>query len=429
MKSERLQLGLTWNIRYAEIALVFLLMTAHVFNVQLLVLMVFGIACLFMLFSKDEETIDLLMFLTPFARLLMFQGKTLYFVMVGLFIFRFLLQQKVRKETFVFYVVLIMYCFVFCDLESKISFGNVAGLVFLFAIPVICELAKDLNYRKLMQHYILGFVLSTVIGFFAMDIPSIARLFEYDVIWTEEKQALTRYCGLAFDSNFYALSNYLIVAYLLLAFKKLDKYRALLVVFLIISGLQTVSKSYLLILGLLFVCYLVRTIPNLKQFVGSLVIVVLGAGLFAIISQKAGYNVIELVTDRFVVGGSLADNTTGRTEIWNTYIELFTNAGIKDFMFGYGFNAVVTRAAHNTFVEFLFFFGVVGCILWSSYFIYCWKVSCNTFKDQKYQSSMVLLCLILGIFFLSAYTYESFWVGITIAILSFKNTSKVRISI
>ena len=122
--------------------------------------------------------------------------------------------------------------------------------------------------------------------------------------------------------------------------------------------------------------------------------------------------------DRFVIGGGFAENTTGRVDIWNRYFEMFSQVGIKEFFFGLGFNATVTIAAHNTFIEFFYHFGCVGLLLWVMYFIYCARRFIHNTQSFNAKSPMVMLCFILGIFFLSAYTYEAFWIGIVIAFMT-----------
>lgn len=429
MNTGQARLSVSWNIKHNEIAIIATLLVAFLANIQILVLGAFGIACLLILFSSNEESIDYLAFFTSFAGILVYQGKHMYFVMVALFILRFLFLKKVPQKTYVLYALIVMYCYLFCDINSRISFANLIGLILLLAIPIIATMSSEIDCRKMIQHYIFGFVISTIIGFFAENIPAMKVLFEYDPIWTKDHVELTRFCGLAFDSNFYALSNYIIVAYLLLAFRKLDSFRAVLVVFLVIAGLQTVSKSYILVLAGIGVFYLLKVIPNIKQFVLSIIGLMLGIVVFSYISNVMGYSVIEMVTERFAEGAAVSDNTNGRMDIWMIYFDMFAQASPKELVFGHGFNAVVTRAAHNTFIEFMFHYGVVGCIMWAIYFFYCGRLFHYNGVDVQQKSSIVAVCLLLGIFFLSAYTYESFWFALVISLMTLGGRANERIKV
>ena len=123
------------------------------------------------------------------------------------------------------------------------------------------------------------------------------------------------------------------------------------------------------------------------------------------------YNGVELTLERFE-GGGIADQTTGRTEIWEKYFECINNANIKELLFGFGFNAsvsdIVGIASHNTYIEFLFFYGIVGMGMWIAYFVFCGNMFCEKCRIFNSKTPIVTWVLIVGIFFLSAYTYEAF---------------------
>lgn len=424
MITEKTRLGLQWNIKHAEMIVVAVLVFAFMTQINMLILIAFCVACALVIFSSDEDSINYVAFFTSFSGIFVYHEKHMYFVLVSLFILKFLVNKRIPQKTFAFYIIIAAYSLMFSNIDNGITFTNLMGILLLFAIPVIAAQANIIDCRKMMQHYIFGFVLATIIGFFVKKIPSMAALFEYDLMWTEDYIELTRFCGLAFDSNFYALSNYIIIAYLLLAFDKLGKFRIVVVLFLIIAGLQTISKSYFLVLGIVLCCYLLKNVSNIKQLVISLIALGIAGTVFIFVSNKIGYNVVQLVTDRFVKGGSIADNTTGRTDIWGTYFAMFKTASIKEFMFGFGINATVTRAAHNTFIEYMFYYGFVGCFMWIAYFVYCGKLFCANTRAFQHKSTMVMICLMLGIFFLSAYTYEAFWIGLVVSFLTIGRSKK-----
>ena len=169
----------------------------------------------------------------------------------------------------------------------------------------------------------------------------------------------------------------------------------------------------------MLVCYIITNIKHFKKIVLAFTVGAIGFAAFIFISNKLGYNVIELILDRFVIGGGFAENTTGRVDIWNRYFDMFRQAGIKEFFFGFGFNATVKSAAHNTFIEFFYHFGLVGLLLWLMYFAYCARRFIHNTQNFYAKSPMVMLCFILGVFFLSAYTYEAFWISMVISFMTF----------
>lgn len=413
-------------IYYIELAIISLLLIAFLVNSQILILVSFLAAALVILFSNRQDSTYAFAFFTSFASIFVYQGRHMFFVLAALLIIKNLLYNKINRRTVCFYLIIICYSLLFCDIQGDFSFAKLIGIILLFTIPILANNTKYVDCRKFMQHYIFGFTISTIIGFFAEEIPPMADLFAYDLMWTEDFIELTRFSGLAFDSNFYALSNYMVIAYLLFCFDKLSRFRICLIVFLVISGLQTVSKSYYLVIVVLLICYCLKNTTKIKKVLMFVLIIGLGASLFVFISNKMGYNVIDLILDRFVVGGSFADNTTGRFEIWQSYIEMFSEASIKEIVFGFGFNATVTVAAHNTIIEFFYYYGIVGCFIWGAYLMYCWKLFSNNTKEFENKSIMVFVCLFVGVFFLSAYTYEAFAMGLSICLMTLRSPFKER---
>ena len=405
--------------KYKELLTIALLVMSYVANVPLLTLGAFAIACLFVVFSNYQTSVYYLAFFTSFAGIFVYNGKHMFFLMVALFILKSFAENRASKNTFVYYLVIIAYCLVFSDFQSSFSFANAIGLILLFAIPLIAYSSDRIDCNVFMQHYILGFVIATIIGFFVKNIPSMYRLFDIDLLWTDNYEQLTRFFGLAFDSNFYALSNFIIVAYLLFAFEKITPFRGMLTLFLFITGVLTISKSYYLVAGAFVVLYIAKNLSKMKHIVVFALVALVGVGVFSIVSNNLGYNALEMIASRFVPGGSFADNTTGRTEIWKEYIEFFNTNGIKETLFGLGFNAPVVHSAHNTFIEFMFHYGLVGLILWGSYFVHCMKLFRKKAERFENKSPIVCICMIAGIFFLSAYTYEAFWIGIVISMMTF----------
>ena len=399
------------------------LMLAFLMDVPELVLGVFVVACLLVVFASPKSAIRYLAFFTSFAGVFVYDEKHMFFVMVAIFIIKFLLTTKVNKQTIVYYLSIALYCLVFCDYEAEFKFAKILGIILLFAIPVIGSYAHKIDCADVMKHYILGFIVTTIVGFFVMDIPAMLDLFEYDLFWTEENQELTRFFGLAYDSNFYALSNYIIIAYLLFAVKDISKEKIIVIIFLIIAGLQTISKSYLLVLGVLLVVYYVKSITNVRQFIKSFLAIILAGALFVYITDMLGYNVVDLIMGRFV-DGSFAENTTGRAELWTETIGTIATSSADKILFGFGFNTEIKDAAHNTYIEFVYKFGLVGTGIWVAYFVHCAKIFHKNTENFSHKSPMVLLSLLVGIFFLSAFTYEAFWIGVMISLMTLTSFKK-----
>ena len=97
---------------------------------------------------------------------------------------------------------------------------------------------------------------------------------------------------------------------------------------------------------------------NLFKFVGLFLIAFL-------LIYCVAYEYINAYVLRFAedIGGSLASITTGRTEIWEKYIDkIFSDPVI--FLFGAGVNSKVgDLGTHNTYLDCFYSFVVIGTIL------------------------------------------------------------------
>ncbi len=424
--SDRVESRITIGMAIKEVLVIALIVFAYVVDIPVIILIGFVLACLLVCFSSCEDSIYLLAFFTPFSGIFVYEGRHMFFVMVALFIIKFLLSGKIGYKTIMYYLIIVVYCLLFCDIQGDFSFAKLIGLILLFAIPVVGAYSDRINGKVFFGQYIFGFAIQTIIGFFATKIPAIMEIFETDTILLATHSQMTRFFGLAFDSNFYAMSNYVVVAYLLFGFKKMNMFRALLTVFFVISGLMTVSKSYFLVLIGLLLLFFVQKMKQPRHYVIVLCGGILAIGLFVFVSNKIGYNVIDLVTDRFVLGGSFAENTTGRVDIWKHYLDIFMNANLKELILGFGFNAKVERAAHNTFIELLFYYGIVGFGIWMAYFSYCFKLFLYKTRSFPNKTMMVTISLMMGILFLSAYTYESFWISVVFSFMTLGKTKGRR---
>ena len=404
-----------------ELFTIALFLISYVVNIGTLTLAAFALACLIVSFADYKKSLYYLAFFTSFAGIFVYSGRHMFFVIVGLFLVKSLLQSKVTLSAFGFYVVIVLYSLIFSDYQGEFKFAKIIGLILLFAIPVVAYASNKIDCRGFMQHYIFGFFVSTVIGFFAESIPAMYKLFDVTLLWTDNYLELTRFFGLAFDANFYALSNYIVLAYLLFCFNDLTVFRGLLTLFLMISGALTISKSYFLVVGIILAFYVIKNLSKVKRVAGFVLVAIVGIALFSLVSNKLGYNAIDMVLSRFIQGATFADNTTGRVDIWIKYFNIFKSASVKQFIFGFGFNAEVKAAAHNTFLEFFYHYGVIGSGIWLAFFVYCFKVFRRNVINFEKQSAMLLIALLAGTFFLSAYTYEAFWLGIVISFMACGN--------
>ena len=155
----------------------------------------------------------------------------------------------------------------------------------------------------------------------------------------------------------------------------------------------------------------------LKRFVGGIILIV----LFLVIEKALNLNVTTNLMRRFETGQASGDLTTGRTDLWEEYIEyIFSN--VRYLFFGKGYDALSLRkAAHNTFIEYFYHFGIIGIIVWFTYFSVCYStVKVNSAKNFRKTNKMPMIMLLAGVFFLNTFRFEHTWLLLCVAFYSSK---------
>lgn len=416
-----------YNVYLFNILVFAILMLGHIIQQELLVLFSSLLVCVYIFFSKYEKSVEHLFFITAFSCLFYVQNKFIYFIFVCVYILKAFIENKNTIWAILFAVVLLAFNLFTRDTTQIVKLRNLIGLFLTIGIAFFSKGINKINVKNVMKHYILGFVLATIIGFFINSIPSIKNIMEIDSVWIDEL-SVNRFSGLVYDSNFFAYQNYIILAYLLLINKKVNVYNILLCIFLVVCGLMTLSKSYVLMLIFIIVLFMFKQIKSLKEFLRLIFFAVILLVTLTSVLNLLDYNFVEIVINRFVAGGSFADQTTGRVDIWKNYIDyIFGSDDFKLVFFGQGFNASlpigIKSATHNFYLEILYHFGLVGFILYAAYYIYCFILmnkNKKLYEDYNY-SAIVLLILLVGSFFLSTYTFEPFWINICISFMLCKN--------
>lgn len=171
----------------------------------------------------------------------------------------------------------------------------------------------------------------------------------------------TRFYGLFRDPNYY-------MALLVIAIALLIKLRVsnelkripffVMISTVIIFGLLTYSKTFLLLMALICVIYVLLQIRKRKYFLAFGLIAVIS--LVVAISLQIPDSPLQIILYRFSIATNMDDLTTGRSELYSRYIRAIT-AGVKPFFFGYGLNAeYLVLSPHNLYLEILYYLGAFG---------------------------------------------------------------------
>ena len=177
---------------------------------------------------------------------------------------------------------------------------------------------------------------------------------------------MTRLSGFYGDPNFYSahISACLAGIQLLLCYEKGRRSQivlAILALILLYCGLLSASKSFIIVTACLFLLW----VPILLEKGASssrfrLLMGLLCAGI-VIASSSAFQELLQIVDDRFAQASNMSELTTGRTDLWRNYIHEFLYNPIT-LLFGEGYTSINlnSKASHNTLIQLVYQFGLIG---------------------------------------------------------------------
>jgi O-antigen ligase len=171
-------------------------------------------------------------------------------------------------------------------------------------------------------------------------------------------------------------------------------------VVLLYCGLLSVSKSFLLITLCLLLFWGAKLLfaKGKVSLKFSVIFVAVIGGVF-ILSTTVFADSVNLILSRFSNDNSISDFTTKRTDIWLNYFRHFSD-NPSVFFFGNGYTSVLVneKAAHNTLIQLIFQFGIVGLSFYVVWLAFLVKKFFNRifFKINDFMSVLILLIGCIG---------------------------------
>lgn len=133
-----------------------------------------------------------------------------------------------------------------------------------------------------------------------------------------------------------------------------------------------------------------RNISQMILTIGMICVVVI-----AIVASDVFSALFTIIAIRFGYNASLADLTTGRSDIWLDYIEYFiTHPGT--LLLGKGYTNVLVggHSTHNTVLQGIYQFGVFGAVIFCAWLKEMLKIMLGHFIIKRNER---LSCIILAI--------------------------------
>lgn len=352
-----------------------LIFTAFIFKDMVTIASVAVVAM--MVLCSLEEQICLIMYLAVFS------GRSPIYIVSVLFCFvtlavRYVIE-AIKKEKPVYKKQLILTALivvVFTIVHHSVStegFYNWAMFVCLIWFAYFAVIYhNEINLHKAFKTLILAIFVSAALGVVGYFTGLVKEVYYYDDV-------VHRLRLFTLNVNHLAMFSAFSIAYIIsLVIKKdfssgdfkflKDKhfwFRMFYLAALVVVGLLTMSKAFLLVV--LFMAIYALVFVVLKYRVKSLwfvLVVCLCGGLVCLVA----YDYVSAVLNRFVAydswNGLLSKITTGRSEIWVMYLKEFANS-VWNILFGVGLltTDLISKGPHNVFIYLIYRVGIVGLLM------------------------------------------------------------------
>lgn len=346
----------------------------------------------------------ILMFFLPWAPLLkLAPGTTSFYTLaliavclVGFFRRRF----AVNIYCVLFAIVLCAFSLIAKALEGDgLSTSYILFIYFLFLFPpIMSEIRDKVDFRTLTMYFSLGIIAAALSAQQLRVFPRIARyinVYSWNVV--------TRLSGYYEDPNFYSAHISAALSGVLLMFLREAKgrqrgYLLLLAVVLLYCGFLSASKAFFVTLACLFVSWLWKFFSMRGGVTRKLLMLAGIAVAFAVILASGIFaEQWEVIVFRFGQSNTLSGLTTGRTELWISYCKaLLENAKLLILGKGFSNDLVNGAASHNTVIQILYQFGVLGSMILLAW-IYCFIRGTLRYHKVNVQTADTIV-LLIGVF-------------------------------
>lgn len=375
---------------------------AHISGSSILIL---GCLTIFMILvawcSSCDFTLPILLFYLPWSPLLKLDPTSYSFYTFGIVLICLISVIK-KRGTFRKYHIKAGIFILFLTLLSKfldgssLTFDYIAFVMMIFLFPTVKEemYKRKYDFYQIVIFFSLGTVIASICALNFADFSNIRQFIRVD-----EYLTIVRRSGFYGDANFYSAQILAALGgtlFLLLNEKKKERlfFLSVLTLFLLYCGFLSGSKSFFIIVIVILMMWIIA-ILKMRGRAGLKIVLLIGivlAGIF-ITTSVIFSDLIEVLMTRFSFTTNLDSFTTGRIGLWESYIqEILSNT--KIFFLGRGFTDIKIngRASHNTIIQMIFQFGLVGVPV-LIYWITCFfgKVSGNEQKRSSVDLKMMIV--------------------------------------
>lgn len=308
------------------------------------------------------------------------------------------------------------------------SFTDIKTILnFLLLVIIVTSVVKErCLWRKYVDFYVIGHMLATILALICMRSERMILTLNHDYAKIGSI-VMARFTGSDFDCNFFAANCALIISILLycLANSKVLKISEnklkIIIALYFIFGLFTLSKMFIIAVIIEFMLYYLTNFS--RRFSKSMFSILLIIALLLVVNDATNNALYNLAFGRLssISSSNLTELTGRRNEIWNSYLGDWTSS-VKKILIGSGMANKKLREdyflPHNTFIEILYQFGVIGSIIFGSYIIsiFSW-IKSNRFGKKISARFIPLIILSAVAFSLGMFSVDMFSVILAIGLI------------
>lgn len=386
--------------------------------------------------NDTSDNIKLIFFLLPNIRILDVLGfLSCINIIVLLISFKYLITswKKIKniKRIFIcsYLIFLLEFFHGFLNIEQFNStlFGAInISFDFMVCLCIINDDWSKKDFREMSLSLSFGVVISALI-FIICNPDTINLIFS-------SRYRLSAYGNDANYLSFYILigiSGLLIYSY----GSKLNLIESIVIVLNIVIGLLTSSKMCILGMLIIFCFYLINVLfkGNLKKMCGIFAkIMPIIAIVLLFLKEQLKY-LVEKFFERFKESynsTSLDNFTSGRSELFSEYITLINNDVIS-LLFGRGINYFsyyqqygMMLIAHNTYLDFILSWGVLGVLVFIILFIY--NIRNKVIFKNNFINYLPLMIFMIMLMSLSCMSADMFWYILALVFIPLCKNKKVK---
>lgn len=405
-----------------------------------------ALICLAILRSRTENKLIYVIFFSTWAYVIKFNMKShsMLVVICAVYIVDLLLlhnkeimgQIKKEGKSSSYAALFMMYSFMF-SLMGGAGPTQVLGVLLNYTCGClgIYLLRDSRSVKKYIMAYAISMLVQCIIAYVGKNY--IKEIGEYFKSFTSNQTLITdtgvqsRFKGFDADPNYFATQILVAVTTLFLValYEKKKVMPIVMAAILAAFGLMSVSKMYLLTLGLILVLAVVFVSrKNLGAGVGAAIFIAIAGG---IIYWQMGDQFIAAFTSRLEGVQDINGLTTGRANYWLDYLDgIWANLRILLIGAGYGSGLYNNHGAHNGYITLWYFWGFIGSILYIIFIKNLYRSTRRSLmaneKLVKLIDNLPLVVLLIVNFALDCPIMDFFAIAMFMAIISRYYGQKVK---